>query len=367
MDPYADIRLAWTFAHKNKPADFRINGPRDTASLETLRAVLFTYQDPEFPVRATTRSVRIPSTGRKLPFSYWLRRGKAPLVYIVPGLGGHRLSQMEVAFAELLFKGGFSVVCIGNPFNPEFMERASSASLPGYLPVDGHDVHVALTEIDGRMRQLYPGRFGTRTLLGFSMGALDTLFIAAEQEAHQPTLIRFDRFVAISPPVNLMHGIRKLDDFYEAPLAWSPVERSRNLENTFLKVAELEKAGLTPQTPLPFEAIESQFLIGMTFRFTLRDIVYSSQRRISQHILHHPLHPLNRAGVYKEIGRYSYQDYFSKFAVPYYEGSRETKLLPGELARAGDLRSYAAGLRSNPDIRILFNHNDFLLEKADIA
>jgi len=58
-----------------------------------LQSVFFTYQDAEFPNHATTSSVLIPSTGRKLTFTFWLQPGKANVVYIVPGLGSHRLAE----------------------------------------------------------------------------------------------------------------------------------------------------------------------------------------------------------------------------------------------------------------------------------
>ena len=367
MDPYAEIRLAWTFARKNQPADMRVTGTEDKPSLDTVRSVLFNYQDPEFPVHARTRSVQIPSTGRRLPFSYWLQPGKAPLVYILPGLGGHRLSQTTVALAELLYGKGYSVVSVSNPFHSEFMERASSAALPGYLPVDAQDVHVALSEIDRRLTQLYPGRTGQKALLGYSMGALDTLYIAAEKPNDYPSLVQFDRFIAISTPVSLMHGIGKLDEFYQAPLEWPAAERARNLENLYLKVAALVKDGLSTKTPLPFNSIESRFLIGMTFRSILRDIVFSSQRRTSQHVLRHSTANLNRKRVYQEIRQYSFQEYFDDFAAPYYEGGAVSRLTPGTLARAGNLRSYEDGLRANPKIRLVINRNDFLLEDQDVT
>ena len=37
------------------------------------------------------------------------------------------------------------------------------------------------------------------------------------------------------------------------------------------------------------------------------------------------------------------------------------------LEKAGDLRTYDAGLRANPDIRVIVNENDFLLADADLA
>jgi hypothetical protein len=36
------------------------------------------------------------------------------------------------------------------------------------------------------------------------------------------------------------------------------------------------------------------------------------------------------------------------------------------LEKAGDLRTYDAGLRANPNIRVIVNQNDFLLEPEDL-
>ncbi len=256
------------------------------------------------------------------------------------------------------------------------MEHASTAALPAYLPVDGHDLHVALTEIDHRLHQLYPHRLGHKALMGYSMGALESLFIAATEPTNPPPshlraasrlpLMKFDRYVAINTPVRMLHGVGKLDEFYRAPLAWPVAERAQDIENTFLKVAALSKSSLTPQTSLPFNAIESQFLIGLDFRFVLRDVIYSSQRRDNQGILRHPLWSFRREPAYQEILQYSFQDYFDKFAVPYY--SAQGLAAPAAaLATAGDLRTYAAGLRANPDIRVIVNQNDFLLADEDLA
>jgi phospholipid-binding lipoprotein MlaA len=132
MDPYSEIQYAWTFARANQVADFQVKGEPDKASLENLESVFFTFQDPEFPGHGKTRSATIPATGRKLKFTFWLQPGSANVVYIIPGLGGHRLSQPSLALAELVYKNGFSAVVVSGPFNSEFMEHASTAALPAY-------------------------------------------------------------------------------------------------------------------------------------------------------------------------------------------------------------------------------------------
>ncbi len=367
MDPYSEIQYAWTFARANRVADFQVKGKQDEASLETIESVFFTYKDPEFPGHGKTRSVLIPATGRRLNFTFWLQPGKAPVVYIVPGLGSHRLAQSSLALAELVYKNGYSAVCVSSAFNSEFMEHASTAAMPAYLPVDGHDLHVALTEIDRRLQALCPDRLGDKALMGYSMGALHSLYVAAAEPTNQLPLIKFDRYVGINTPVRLLHGVSKLDEFYRAPLDWPGAERTDNIENTFLKVAALSKSTLTPQTSLPFSAIESKFLIGLTFRLMLRDIIFSSQRRNNQGVLQHPIRNLRRTPVYQEILQYSYHDYFEKFAIPYYQTWGIASPTAEALEKAGDLRTYDTGLRANRNIRIIVNQNDFLLADEDLA
>ncbi len=367
MDSYAEVQYAWTFARANRGADFQVKGKPDAASLETLASAFFTCQDPEFPGRGQTRSARIPSTRRNLKFTYWLQPGNAPVVYIVPGLGSHRMAQPALALAELVYQNGFSAVCVSSAFNAEFMENASTTAMPAYLPTDGHDVHVALTEIDRRLQKLHPGRLGQKALLGYSMGALHSLYVAASAPAHQPPLLHFDRYVAIHTPVRMIHGMSRLDEFYRAPLDWPATNRTGTIENTFLKVAALGKSTLTPQTTLPFDAIESKFLVGLAFRLILRDIIYSSQRRHDLGVLQHSVYALRRAPVYQEILQFSYQDYFEKFVLPYYQTNGVAGTTAGAIEKAGDLRTYAAALRTRPDVRVIINQNDFLLADDDLA
>jgi len=366
MDPYSQIHFAYSFARMNRVADFQVNGRQDKASLETLGSVFIASEDPEFAGCGKTRSVVIPATGRKLKFTFWLQPGRAPLVYIVPGLGAHRLARPAIALAELVHKNGFSAVCVSSAYNSEFMEHASTAAMPGHLPVEGHDLHVALTEIDRRLRALYPGRLGEKALMGYSMGAFHSLFVAATELTDGLPLIKFDRYVALNTPVRMAYGVSKLDAFYRAPLEWPCAERTGHIENTFMKVAALSKSSGTPHTSLPFSAIESKFLIGLTFRLILRDVIFSSQRRNHQGTLQHPVRNGRRIPVYEEILQYSYQDYFEKLVVPYYQARGMDRPTTEALETAGDLRTYEAGLRANPNIRIIVNQNDFLLADEDL-
>jgi pimeloyl-ACP methyl ester carboxylesterase len=344
----------------------RVIGEQDEGSLETLRSVLFTYTNAEFPAWGSTRSVLIPTTGKKLEFTFWLQPGHAPVVYIVPGFGAHRFSGNEMGLAELVYKNGFSAVTVSSTFHPEFMEHASTTDLPSYPPTDVSDVHLALTEIDNRLAAAYPHRLGSRALMGYSMGGFQSLFLAAQAATNVSPLVKFERYVAIDSPVNLRYGVSNLDQFYRGPLAWPAAERTTDIENTFLKVVALSEQPPKPGSVLPFNAIESRFLIALGLRLTLRDIIFSSQLHHNEGVLKTPLKKSRRRAAYDEILQYSFWDYINKFAIPYDKTRGIDMTDPDVVKKATNLRPYTAELQANPNIWVIANRNDFLLEPGDL-
>jgi pimeloyl-ACP methyl ester carboxylesterase len=247
------------------------------------------------------------------------------------------------------------------------MEHASTTDLPDYPPNGILDLEVALTEIDHRLDARYPQRLGAKALMGYSMGAFQSLFLAATEATNSTSLIKFQRYVAIDAPIRLRNAVTNLDLYYEAPLAWPNAEREADIENALLKVAVIAKESSTQRVDLPFNAIESEFLIGLSFRLALRDIIFSSQFRHNQGILQRPIKKSRRQAVYDEILNYSFRNYIDEFAAPY-DKARGIDLKSEDVLKRGtDLTTYTAELHGNPDIRLISNRNDFLLAQQDIA
>jgi ABC-type transporter lipoprotein component MlaA/pimeloyl-ACP methyl ester carboxylesterase len=363
-DSYTLVKYAWTYTTKDGEPDWTLKGPVDVATMQTLGAAKVGVEDPGFLGRGNVIRVRIPSTGRNLRFNCWLQQGPSPLAYIAPGLSSHRLSMSTLSVAENLYRNGFSVVTTTSVFHPDFMENASSAALPGNTAVDSRDMHVAITEVDRKLAARHPGRFGKRALVGLSMGGFLALRLAAHEDQADPGLLAFDRYVAIDTPIELREGARTVDSFKDAPKAWPAEERQARLNNTLHKAAAIATSGTMPEGQPPFDAIESKYLIGLTFRITLRDIIFSSQKRNDMGVLQTPLSSWRREAVYREIMEYSYKDYFLKFLAPYY---KERGVDFNGLVREGSLRTHEAGLRKQSKTRVLVNQNDFLLKPGDLS
>jgi ABC-type transporter lipoprotein component MlaA/pimeloyl-ACP methyl ester carboxylesterase len=363
-DPYVGVKDLWTYVSKEVQPDWSASAPKDPPSLQTIGVALIAPEDPKFLQHGREMSVRLPSTGRKIKFNCWLRKSNAPLVYITPGLGLHRISNTTLALAEMIYQDGYSVVTTTGIFHPEFMRNASTSELPAYPPNDCNDLLVELTEIDKLLEGKNPGMFGKRALVGFSMGGFQSLYLAAREDKAAPELMRFDRYVAINTPVDLRHGVKTLDEYYNAPKAWPAEQRQEKVNNAVHKAAALASLPPSAVGDIPLDGIESKFLIGLSFKLTLRDTVFDSQLRHNRGIIQAPLSEWRRAPAYEEIMNLNFRDYFLRFAVPYY---KERGIGLDEFAREINLRTYRSKLRSNPRIRVLVNSNDFILNSSDVS
>lgn len=363
-DPYVGVKNIWTYVSKDAQPDWNAPGPKDPGTLQTLGVTLIKPSDPKFLEQGRVMNVRMSSTGRHMKCDYWLQKTSAPLVYISPGQGLHRESDTTLALAEMIYQSGCSVVTTTGVFHPEFMENASTTDLPAYPPADCNDLLTEFTDFDRALEKKHPGRFGRRALVGFSMGGFQALHLAATDKHAAPDMIRFERYVAIDTPVDLRVGYKSIDTCYDAIEAWPAAERQAKVNNAIHKVAGLLAMPADSSATPPFNAIESKFLIGMSFKLTLRDTIFSSQVRHDRGILQTPLSKWRRDASYNEILQYSFDDYFVRFVLPYY---KEKGVGPGDFAREVDLRSYQNRLASDARIRILVNRNDFILHPRDIS
>jgi ABC-type transporter lipoprotein component MlaA len=364
-DPYAISRILWLYNRSVNLEDFKFVEER-AAAVESLEAMFLNVKDPDFGSTIRTREVLLPSTGRYLPYNFKLHDKPAPLVFILPGLGGHRYAGSALALAEMAYRRGFSVAILSSAYNWEFMERASTAAMPGHTPVDARDVHVALDAVYRDLAAQFPGRISRRVLMGYSMGAFHAFFVAAAEQGGGTKLIGFDRYITLDAPVQLRLGMEELDGFYNAPLTFPPEERAARIKNIIQKTLSLAKGQLETDIELPLTEIEAQFIIGLTYRLTLASIIYNSQARRDFGILQTDRSWFRRSPAYEEILDYSWLEYVYGFVIPYYMKQDAAIKSAEQMFKLNDLRSIGDGLRASGKIRHFANRNDFLVATEDI-
>ncbi len=369
-DPYQLAKVLYVRSRDVEAEDFvhPDEACPECAENQTLQVAFWSFKDQAFPGRGRTDFVRSSATGRLLPYTYWLQPKPAPLVFILPGLAGHRLSGSTLALAEMIVEHGFSAVAISSAFNFEFIDRASTIELPGFAPTDARDIHVALHDVRASLERDHPGRFTSRVLIGLSLGAFHALYVAAAEWPELPE-DEFDLVVAVNPPVRLEYGLHQLDAYYNAPLEEPLEQRELVIRHTVLKALQLGNGTLTPSVPGLFSQNEARFLIGLSYRASLQDVIFQTQQRHDRGVLKTKRSHYRRSAAYREIAEFSFKEYFYAFVLPCLDELRDD--VTNDEAGASkafelcDLRSLADSLRDDPRIRAITNDNDFLLDDDD--
>jgi phospholipid-binding lipoprotein MlaA len=361
-DSYSFSHLAWSYMSRSDAPDWTPRGAPDNSTLETLRAANIRFDDPQFPNNGRESKVRIPATGRQLKFQHWMQREPAPLAYVMPGLGSHRLSGTTLALAEHLHASGFSVVALSSAFHPEFMENASTSRLPGIIANDSQDIWNAMVEIDAYLAKRYSGSITRRAMVGASMGGYQALVLASLRKSKPDPRLSLDAYLAVNPPVDLHYGVDIIDRFFDAPTEWSPETRQDRIDNAVHKVGGLSAIQPSDLKGPAFDGAESKYLIGLNFRFTLRDALYSAERQHKLGITSAPPSHWNRQSAYRELLAISFEDYATNILAPHYLAQGMSL---EELERNRSLRAHTLAFRNNPKARVLTNKNDFLLRPQD--
>lgn len=366
LDAYEPVKRIWTIDRNFAPVESS-NGDEETGAVDELRSLTFTFEDPWFASRAQSLSVKLPTTGKRMRYELWLQPEPAPIVFIVPGLGSHRLSNMSIATAEMVYRRGFSAVTVSSAMNFDFMETASTAWVPGFAPVDAGDLHVALDAVFRDLERRYPDRTTQRVLMGLSLGGFHTLYIAASESDSTSGLIDFDRYVAVNPPVTMSSCVNRLDAFYNAPLVYPPEVRDERVVGVLQKAVRLALQGnVEDEDALSFSRVEADFLIGLNFRVALHDVIWSSQSRHNMGILKTPLRTLQRAASTEEILDFSYVEYFYAFVFPYFQNRDSEITSPEKMFELMDLRFIADSLPGSGKVRIYSNWDDFVVTPEQI-
>lgn len=363
---YLPVRALWSIQRRVEVENYTIP-PEAYASSDpepSLGNLLVKVKDPSFPRKAREHRVEVPSTGRALPYSLWLQEEPAPLVYLIPGIGAHRGSTNAVALAEMAFQRGHSVAAVSSPFHREFLLNGLSQPYPGYTPSDAEDLYQALSLIRADLDSRHPGQVSSARLLGYSMGAIESLHIASAQERRPPGALRFERVVAINPPVDLMYAARHFDGYFDAPLRWPASRRDQRVLDVGLKAFLVAQKGLGGK-PLPFDRTESEFLIGLAGRNTIINTVAAIEERTGKGLTITPQRDPVRGPLLAVVNESSLESYGNQLIVPHYTGLKGTTR--EQLVHEAGLRGLGDSLGSDERVRIVTNANDFLLGAKGLA
>jgi ABC-type transporter lipoprotein component MlaA/pimeloyl-ACP methyl ester carboxylesterase len=425
-DPYHTLKNFWFIQRQNEVEDHDLNikyvdngKPQQTTSqsadnlkidyvkmksygsqgveVDTLKAMFLDVQkekksfwtylslfNTDFVKQGSTCSVKLHKDKDEMDYHFWPQDNNpnAPLILIMPGLGAHHRGTKVLALAEILHAKGFAVAAISSAFNWHFIETASSTDAPGYMPADAGDARYAWSKILPQLREEKNIRPKRIIMLGYSLGAIHALHIAKLEE--EENKLGIDRYLAVNPPVNLVYGMKKLDEYFNTHKQWTREEMVERGVRAFGKMMAIAKKHYKPYDPdapenpeepdgfdgrhhkINIEKEDARFLVGYSFRMTLQEIMLSMHRRGKLTSLKTKYSWCNKTDVYNEILQMNFRDYLRK-VLKYHIKKRFGKDISDEelmakIKKLSNLKSFRAHFIDNPDIRVVHTMNDFLLE-----
>jgi hypothetical protein len=321
--------------------------PRDY-DVETLRL--------EFkPERA-----RVPTLEKRhyLEVTYKLQPGKAPLVFIVPGLGGLAGSNTSLLLSQQMFELGYHAVTLPSPFSLAFVVGGSRSGLVGYGPTDAADLYEVMKFAIAHLEKEEDLRSSAYGLAGYSLGGLDVGFLLQLDRREQH--FGFQRALMINPPIDLAYGMSVLDRFFSQGLKMPEAYRGYIFGYMMDFMQHSAQRSLDQiLKDYKLKDPENRWLIGMTYRTSLTDVILASQQVNDLGILKSSAATGSRM---QEAQRLSFVDYFEKIFFPT-TGAKELDdfLVSGSLLGLQDL------LRNDPAAFVIHSADDFLLRPEDPA
>lgn len=313
----------------------------------------------------------------ELKFTYHLQdRKTAPLIFVIPGTGGNAQSQGALFLAEKFYELGYSTVTLDNPFSWQFTVAGSTAGLPGYTPRDSADLYRALKAVNRRLihrKGIAPRSY---SLTGYSLGGTQSLFIHKLDEAER--VFNFAKILLINPPTDLLYAVTQLDLMFEDG---NRLSRGRKL-TLFNQVAEagsqLMGSGASTNAAdihslqkvfdhLQFNERDMAYLIGGSFRDSLRDVIFTSQQVRDLKVLKSPVSRHRRNQRYDESRSYSFNQYLTQFVFPQVKKSKPEGYTAWDLNDESNMYQFADHIRTRQNIFLIHSEDDFILKAKDLA
>lgn len=304
-----------------------------------------------FAKRIKTSSVAVVPERAEYKFRYIMQKDKkAPLIILYPSVGEGYNAHHNTVFAKMFYDEGFSIVMLGSHFHWEFVKSMPEGYCPGIPSVDSDNIKLVTRKILDKLQDKYECEFEEKYVIGTSFGALSSLFVA-EKESKNNSL-GITKFIAISPPVELVYAVEQLDKNSEELDNNSP-EVKHKTAVTAAKILQLTNLKDTVSdfaiTELPFTEQEGKLITTFLLRQKLSDLIFTIEN----------VAKCKRTDIYQTINNTSYKDYVEKY------------LLKGEpiegLRYASSLYSLSDYLVNNDNYKIYHSPDDFFATEGQIS
>ena len=216
---------------------------------------------------------------------------------------------------------------------------------PGNPQNDSEYIRIVSLKILDELKEKQGLEPREKIVVGTSFGAVGSLFVA-EKESKDNTL-GINKFVAISPPIELKYALLQIDKNGEGLNGENEVKNKTALTAAkILQIYDLKDEKNFKMETLPFSDDEAKIITTFVMRQKLSDIIFTIEKT-----------PKNKVtDIYKMINNMSYKDYAEKYLGMNID----------ENCNFASLYSISEYLANNDNYKIFEAFDDYLLNKEQI-
>ena len=330
------------------------------------------FWEREYPVnagfsdRAALNDVQVFKDRPALHYKLWMQDGRSPLVFILPGVGGHYQSPGLNAMAQTFYNAGYSVSVISSTMNWEFYLAACSSKVPGFSPFDATDIRHALRIILQDIRTRYPNRISGVYLVGYSLGGAHVLFVA-EQESKAKQKLGIKGYLAIHPPVNAFGAIMKIDKFIDTWKKWPKDQVMLNIEKVAAAYMALASHKVPANSHLNVPKENAAVLISLAYKYALRELLLAVRESNNDMGMIKAEYGFTKNDLYKELDKINFNQYTRKFVTKSVQLRLKKNYKFEKLMSLANLRSIQPFLQDKAsNVRVITSLDDFIMDEHDI-
>lgn len=302
----------------------------------------------------------------KLNFLY--QNKTAPLMFIIPGVGGVGNGPLIENLMEFYFDLGFHVIALPNPISWNFALAVSASGIPGRIIYDVQDLNKLINHSLDEIKKLGVAP-SSISLTGFSLGAalLPALVKNMESDSH----LKLSRVIMLNPPINFKYSIAKIDSFYDLGKNWS--EDFKNYIYGYLYAFAERLMSSKEISPFSIESYfrlnveQKRFVIGNVYRQSIADLIFTQELLLNHRVLKSELAWGKRTSRQHEALKFSFQDYLEKILLPFVQKSDPEIKNTEKLFAEYDIKNQKEVLTIDNRFYIFHNIDDFLFSREDLA
>jgi hypothetical protein len=308
----------------------------------------------------------------RLRYRLYQHEAPAPLLFVIPGIGGSAYDGSASFVAELFADHGFHVITLPCPFSWNFALAASASGYPGLTPADASDLYAVMQQVLADVKRRFAVDVRGIGMIGLSDGALYAAFVSTLDAARGK--LGLGRTLLINPPVNLLAAIRTVDALASGGQRLTPLAKERLAGYAETLISRARRSNpfrasayrhWTARLDLDDAAL--RYLIGSEIKASVGDVTYVSELVHHKHVLKLPVSWGHRSAPLERARAEPVMDYVQRVLLPGLHETTGRRWSLDTLEQKTSLRAIADSLRTNPSVFLMHNRDDFLISSADLA